>query len=124
MVNNPKSKPLYDLAEIQDLVGQREFLTANERARTKLLELGWSTAQTQAFLLSLRPTHFRKSHEKMKAYDGRKELDVDSYKMHFDEEQLLEGDGTHCCFWVKLAVEERKSGKRVAVVSIHLDGAS
>lgn len=124
MVNNPKRQPLYDLTEIQTLVGQRQFELVNQRATTKTQELGWSTAVIQAYLLSLRKNHFRKSFEKMSAYDGRKELDVDGYKMHFDEEQLVEGNENHLCFWVKLAVEQRRSGNHVAVVSIHLDGAS
>jgi hypothetical protein len=124
VVNNPKKEPLYDLAEIQHLVGQKQFDVVNQRSRTKLLELGWPTSKTQAFLLSLKTHHFRKHFEEMSAYDGRKVLDADGYKMHFDEEQQIEGSNNDCCFWAKLAVEERRSGRLVAVISIHLDGAS
>jgi hypothetical protein len=115
--------PLYNLATIQQLVAGGAFSLANRRAETKVLALCWDTATIQAFIKALRAVHFHKSFLKQSAYDGRKELDVDGYKMHFDEQAFCEGNSSHCCFWTKLALETLPSGGKVAVVTLHLDGS-
>lgn len=123
MVNNPSAAPIYDLLAIQLLVAERKFQLVNERATTKVQELGWDIQMIQSFLRSLKPPHFHKSYPKQQAYGGRKIIDVDAYKMHFDEDNRCEGNRAHCCFWTKVAIETLSKGDHVAIVSLHLDGS-
>lgn len=123
MVNNSKNTPIYDLAIIQLHVNAMEFNLANARARTKVKELGWDSSMIKSFIIALNESHFQRVFTDQSAYDGRKLLDVDAYKMHFNESNKCVGSSRDCCFWVKLALEKNTSGNVVAVVSIHLDGS-
>ena len=123
MVNIVSPEPIWDLRVIQARVKADAFTLANSRARTKVQSLGWKTSTIKSFLLSLRPSHFSKSYLRQSAYDGRKSLDVDGYKMHFDEDGRCEGNSRHICCWAKLALETTPQGENVAIVSIHLDGS-
>lgn len=123
MVNIASKRPKWDLATIQAQVRVDAFSLVNKRARTKVQSLGWKTDMIKSFLLSLRSQHFQKAYPGQSAYDGHKTLDVDGYKMHFDEDNSCEGNSKHYCYWAKLALEKSPAGGHVAIVSIHLDGS-
>lgn len=123
MVKVAGKQPIWILATIQAQVRVDAFSLVNQRARTKVQSLGWKIDMVKSFLLSLRSQHFQKSYLGQSAYDGRRTLDVDGYKMHFDEDRSCEGNSKHACYWAKLALEKSAGGGHVAIVSIHLDGS-
>jgi stress response protein SCP2 len=116
--------PLYDLEQIKRVVAEGKVHLANERVERSLLALGWKVAKLHALLQCIDvEKHFHRSHTGMRAYDGRMELDVDAYKICFDEDQECEGARSRdCIFYMKLALREQRNGDVVAVVSFHLDG--
>ncbi len=122
MVNIAAKRPIWKLVDIQTLVESDEFDVVNRRGRDRMLSLDWKMDTLKAFILCLNDRHYHKSFVAQAAYDGRKFLDVDAYKMHFDEDGVCEGSSNHCCFYTKLAIDQVTPQHRVAVVTIHLDG--
>ncbi|WP_321968819.1 hypothetical protein [Paraburkholderia tropica] len=123
VVNNCGGLPLYDLATVHVLVKQGQVDRANDRVNRNLLSLGWGTATLRAFLLGLKTEHYHGSYKDQEAYAGTVVVDVDAYKMCFDEDGCCEGEpAEHSTYFVKIAIVLRATGDRVAVVSIHLDG--
>lgn len=114
---------IYSLSEIQQTVARNGVLLANTRARNNARQLGWTQAMLGAFVDALREDHYRGAMEAASVFDGRAELDVDQYKMRFDEENLCETrDATCCVFWMKLGLSQMPDGMIVALASFHLDG--
>lgn len=123
MVNNSRAKPLYELEQLRTLVQVGKVHLANRRVQKNLLSLGWKSTKLHALLCCLGKQHFQRSHEGMSAYDGAIELDVDVYKMCFDEANDREGSPSRdFIFYMKLALRTLPSGDVVAVVSFHPDG--
>jgi|CXWL01.1.fsa_nt_gi hypothetical protein len=122
MVNIAQGQPIWNLAAIQVAVVAGNFSLVNRLSRRNFHNLGWKTETLAAFLLALKSSHYRKSFLQQGAYDGHKLLDVDAYKMNFNEETCCEGSSGHVCIWVKLCLEALPSGDHVAAVTFHLDG--
>lgn len=110
----------HDLLVMQDLVAKGEFALANKSTESDVLELGWDTAMIQAFVSCLRGVHFHKSLDGQFAFGRRLTVDLDVYRMYFDEENRQEGNGDCCRFYTKLALYSHKDGRSVAIVSLHL----
>lgn len=122
MVNIAQGRPIWDLAAIQSAVVAGQFALVNRLARRNVQNLDWKIETLSGFLLALKSQHYQKSYQSQGAYDGRKLLDVDAYKMNFNEKDCCEGSSAHICVWSKLCLETLPSGDHVAVVTLHLDG--
>jgi hypothetical protein len=124
VVNIPPMRPLYDLEQIKTLVLSDKFELANHRARSKVRSLGWKIDKVKSFIGCLQPKNFHRNYNDMSVYDGQGIVDVDAYKLCFDEDACCVGqDGVDGWFFTKLAVITYTEDDRVAVVSFHLDGA-
>lgn len=116
--------PIYSITDVKALARQAGVHLANRRARTNAYDLGWEQKHFKAFVEALSEArHFQKSLPAVSIFDGRAKLDVDVYRMRFDEEQLRESSSPdHCVFYMKIGVRKLSDDSLLAVATFHLDG--
>lgn len=120
-------QPRYVLADIQSMVTDGNWEFANDLAEKNYEDYGWTEDKLIRFVSCLRAPvvagrgDYRKTLPAQGIYKGSNVVDVDVYKLHFDEETLARGNSSDCCYYIKLAILSDKDGSYVGVSSFHLD---
>jgi hypothetical protein len=117
MVNNRSTSPLYDLSIIQQYVMQDSFELVTDGAQTSYKELAWKTADFKAIISCLDVSrHFRGIARNMQTNIGL--IDVDKYRIFYDEDCKKEDRRNGLEFFFKLALDPECP--QTVVISVHL----
>lgn len=119
--------PYYDLAAIQGMFASGNWDFVNDKAEQEFNRLEWTEEKMIGFVSCLSMIRkgnngdFSKNFPNQSILNNSDVVNADAYKMEFDEESLMRGNTSDCCFYIKLAILNDTIGTYAGVVSFHLD---